>query len=341
MTAADAAPIFVEAWRGPILENRHRGRLALMSAGGALQIGLGDVWAPMLPRSAYKALQALPLIESGGAERFRLAPEDLALACASHSGAPAHTERVGRWLDALELPPDALQCGAHAPLDAPARAALRAAGETPSTLHHQCSGKHAGFLTLARMSGADPAAYLALDAAPQRQVAEALSDMAEWDLSPGPAIDGCSAPNHPMPLGGLALALARLGRPEGLPPARQAAAARLRDAMAAHPFFVSGDGRDCAELSRASNGAAICKTGADGVFTAILPRRGLGLALKIEDGAGPAAACAMAAALVALGVADPADPLVRKRLISERRNFAGALVGRLEAAASFANALRM
>ncbi|SET61449.1 asparaginase [Oceanicella actignis] len=330
----DAAPVLVELRRGEMTESVHRGIAAVCAPDGALIAAWGDVDRPIYPRSSCKMLQALPLVESGAADRFGLNDERLALACASHNGARMHVARVRAWLADLGLAESDLRCGPQRPDDREERERLRACGCPPDQTHNNCSGKHAGFLTLGRHLGGG-SEYVDPDHPVQRAVAEAFHEMTGQEPI-GYGIDGCSAPNHAARLRGLALAMARMARPEGtLPPARAQAARRLTEAMAAHPELVAGEGRACTELMRAVNGGgrvrAVIKTGAEGVFAAILPELGLGVALKIDDGATRASEAAIAAILVRLGVADPQDPAVRKRLSPDEINRRGLRVGALRA----------
>jgi L-asparaginase II len=308
--AAGAVPL-VEVTRGPFVECVHFGHAAVADAGGIIA-GWGDPGAVILPRSSAKMFQALPLVESGAADAAGLGPEALALACASHSGAAAHVERVERWLASLGLGEDALRCGPQVPGDRAERARLRALGREPGQAHNNCSGKHAGFLTLGAHLRAGPE-YVEPDHPVQRAVRSAFEEMT-GEASPGWAVDGCSAPNFGCTLGGLARAAARMARPDGLGRARGAAAERLVAAMLAHPLLVAGEGRACTELMAAAHGRAALKTGAEGVFLAILPGRGLGAALKVTDGATRASEAALAALLVRLGVVEAGDPAVLRRL---------------------------
>jgi L-asparaginase II len=319
------AVTMVEVWRGDIPESHHRGHAVVCDARGSIRAAWGDPDAVILPRSSCKMLQALPLLESGAGAG--LSGEQLALACASHSGAAMHVTRVAAWLEAIGLGEPDLRCGPQVPEDAPERRHLRDDNRRPSQLHNNCSGKHAGFLTLNRRLGGGTE-YVELDHPVQRAVKAAFEEMCDAP-SPGWGIDGCSAPNFATTVHGLALAMARMADPSGLGPAREAAARRLVEAMLAHPLLVSGEGRACAELTRATGGAVAVKTGAEAVFTAILPARGLGVALKIEDGATRASESAIAALLVRLGAASAADPRVARRLtppIASRRGLpAGAI----------------
>jgi L-asparaginase II len=320
---------------GPLVERAHRGAVAVADPTGALVWAAGDVGRPVLPRSSIKLLQALPLVESGAADARRLDSRRLALACASHQGSAAHAGAVAEWLADLGLGEPCLMCGAQIPSDGPTRAALKAAGEKPSQLHNNCSGKHAGFVTLALHLGAGPEGYVEIDHPVQKAAAEAFAEATGQDGPLSWGVDGCSAPNFAAPLSGIAAAMARAARPEqGWRGVRARAAARLRDAMAAHPFEVAGTGRACTELMEAAEGRAVVKTGADGAFTAILTERGLGVALKIDDGDGAAAECAMAALLARYGAVDPADPRVARRLSPVIENRRGLNVGDVRATAA-------
>lgn len=312
--------MLVEVWRGDVAESHHRGHAVVCDARGTIRAAWGDPDAVILPRSSCKMLQALPLMESGAGDR--LTDEQVALACASHSGAAMHVTRVADWLAELGLGEDDLRCGTQVPEDAPERHRLRAEGLAPCQLHNNCSGKHAGFLMLNQRLGGDPD-YVEVDHPVQRAARAAFEEMC-GTAALGWGVDGCSAPNFATTVRGLALAMARMADPRGLGAAREAAARRLVGAMMAHPLLVAGPGRACSELMDAMGGTVAVKTGAEAVYTAILPAQGLGVAIKVEDGATRASECAVAALLVRLGVAEAQDPAVVRRLapaITSRRGF--------------------
>ncbi|MBK5925947.1 asparaginase [Rhodobaculum claviforme] len=320
----------VEVWRGDRVESRHAGDAVVCDASGAVVAAWGAAEAVIFPRSSCKMVQALPLVESGAADG--LGPEQLALACASHQGAAIHTDRVAAWLAALGLDATALRCGAHVPHDAAAAAGLIRGDTAPCQIHNNCSGKHAGFLTLARHLGAGPE-YIDLDHPVQRAVRQTFEEVTGED-SPGWAIDGCSAPNFATSLTGLARAMAAFaGADDGS--VRGRAMVRLREAMTAHPDLVAGEGRACTGLMRAMGGHVAVKTGAEGVFVAILPEQRLGVALKIADGAGRAAETAIAALLVRLGVLDAAAPGAARWLAPPLTNWRGVQTGHIAPAPGF------
>jgi L-asparaginase II len=288
-------PILVEVLREALVESRHRGAVAVADAEGASVLALGDVATPIFPRSAVKALQALPLIETGAADRYGFGDEELALACASHSGEPGHVAGVARMLATAGLDASALACGAHWPMSQPATAALARIG-APSALHNNCSGKHAGFLCDACAMGIDHAGYWRPAHPVQRAVLAVLEDVTGAVLSSDRcAIDGCSVPTWAIPLQNLAHAFAKFGSGHGLAPERAKAAARLRAACAQKPWHVAGTGRFCTEIMQLFGARVFVKTGAEGVYCGALPEQGFGIAIKCDDGAGRAAQAIMAA----------------------------------------------
>ncbi|MCE8008743.1 asparaginase [Aestuariivita sp.] len=320
-----------EIWRGDLLESLHAGHAVICDETGQIVEAWGDPTQLIYPRSACKMVQALPLLESGAADRVGLTPEHLALACASHNGAAIHTSRVRAWLDDLELNDHAFRCGPQWPAEQVDLHAMIRADESPCQYHNNCSGKHAGFLTLSRDIGAGPE-YVEPDHPVQKACKEAF-ERATGEDSPGFGIDGCSAPNFQTTLLGLGRAMARFAAAP-----RDTAEARLREAMMLHPELVAGEGRSCTRLMRAMGGAAAIKTGAEGVFVAILPGKKLGVALKITDGATRASECAIAALLVRLGVLDPDHAATRAYLNAPILNRRDIQTGTIRPAAALLDA---
>jgi L-asparaginase II len=289
-----ANPVLVEVLRAGLVESYHTGSLAIVDADGGTVLAFGDVERPVFPRSAVKALQALPLVESGTADAFT--QEELAVACASHSGEPGHVATVQHMLARAGLEISALRCGTHAPLNREAALAVFRAGLLPSPLHNNCSGKHAGFLCLACQLQADIRRYHEPSHPVQREVRAAIEGISGAPLTDDlRAIDGCSVPTWAVPLTSLALAFARFGTGRGMGAERSRAAARLRKACAAHPWHVAGTDRFCTEVMQLLGTRLFVKTGAEGVYCAAIPGAGLGVALKIDDGATRAAEVVMAA----------------------------------------------
>ena len=226
-------------------------------------------------------IQALPLLESGAGAH--LVGEQLALCCASHKGAAIHTDRIGAWLRDLGLSDDDFRCGPEMPRDQDARYKVIRAFQEPCQIHNNCSGKHAGFLTLTKHLKAGPD-YELIDH-PVQQACKAAFEEVTQETSPMYGIDGCSAPNHACTLHGLARAMAFFASAQDRSDTRSTAAAKLVAAMATFPELVAGETGACTDLMRAMNHKVAIKTGAEGVFIAIIPEKRLGVALKIVDGA--------------------------------------------------------
>ncbi len=247
--ARNANPVLVEATRGAMVESRHRGAFAVVDVEGRVIASAGDTECPIYARSAIKPLQAIPLVESGAAEAFGLEDAEIAVACASHRGEARHVETVTAWLARIGCSVADLECGTHLPSNERALAELLGAQEAPHAAHNNCSGKHAGFLTLARHLGLPTQGYIRLEHGVQQRVLGTLESMTGLDLGAVPrGVDGCGIPVLGVPLGSLALAMARLADPADQPESRQAACARIRSAMAAEPFMVSGTGQFCTRV---------------------------------------------------------------------------------------------
>ncbi len=325
-------PVLAQLIRGDAVESRHRGHIVVCDAKGNIRESWGDPDAEIYPRSSCKMLQALPLIESGAADRFGLTDAHLALACASHTGSPEHTRRVEGWLADLGLSETDLRCGPQPPESSADRDALRKAGQPLCQLHNNCSGKHAGFLTLGKHLGAGPE-YIDIAHPVQAAVKQAFEEMTEA-TSPGFGIDGCSAPNHRTSLKSFAMSLAKMAAPVGLDQTRQDAALRLVTAMMTHPLLVAGENRACTEIMRAAPGKVAIKTGAEAVFAAILPEQKLGIALKIEDGATRASNAVIAALMVRYGILDALDPVLTRHAHADLPSRRGLPAARLDAVPS-------
>lgn len=291
----NAPPVAVHVTRGSTVESRHRAWYAVVDAEGRPVASAGDPEIAVYARSAFKPLQAIPVVETGTADRFALTSAELALACASHGGETMHVDTAAAVLARAGLSPADLECGAHLPSHVPSQHALIRAGAAPSALHNNCSGKHAAMLATAVHGGEPTRGYIKPDHPVQRRVLRVLEEMCGADLSAAPrGIDGCGLPQIAIPLRALARGIARLGAPETLPPQRAAACRRIAAAMMANPLMVAGTGRFCTRAMEIAAGKAVVKTGAEGMYMAAIPAKGLGIALKIEDGAARAAEVLMA-----------------------------------------------
>jgi L-asparaginase II len=342
-------PILVEVLRGGHIESRHAGTVAVLDVDGGVLVAIGDIERAVFPRSAVKVLQALPLVASGAAEHLQLTDAELALACASHGGEALHASTAAAMLAKAGLTSDCLECGTHWPYNEIAARELAARGETPSALHNNCSGKHAGFLCLAcEMAGSGlnlrqyAAGYVQPEHPVMLEVTAALEASTGTSLAHAPhGTDGCSIPTFAVPLHRLALAFARVGTGVGLSPDHARAARRLRRAVANAPFMVAGSGRTDSRVMERLGERVFMKVGAEGMYCAALPEQGLGVAIKIDDGNNARAAeVAMAAVIEALlPMADDDATFLRGLSDCTLRNWRGTSVGALRASDGLRNGL--
>ena len=327
-------PVLVEVLRGALVESRHAGSVAVIDADGITVFAVGDVARPVYPRSAVKPIQALPLVESGAADKYGFGDQEIALACASHGGEPAHVEVASRMLARAGLDSGALECGAHWPSHQPSSQAVARSPGAPSALHNNCSGKHSGFLCVACAAGLDRHGYVKAEHLVQREVRSALESLTGVGLSADQCgIDGCSIPTYAVSLTALAHAFAKFGTGQGLAPERAKAAARIRAACAAEPFYVAGTGRFGTDIMRLFGARVLAKTGAEGVYCGALPEQGLGIALKVDDGATRASEVAMAAMVAhLLPMSDAERDAMGRFLRPTLKNWNGIEVGGLRPA---------
>jgi L-asparaginase II len=282
----------VEVTRGGITESRHRGHVIAVEPDGKIVAYLGAPETVTYLRSSAKPHQAIPLITSGAADRFAFTEKEIALACASHSGEPIHVEVVASMLQKVKLNPEALKCGIHEPFSPEVTRQLRERGEQPNVLQNNCSGKHAGMLALAIHLGADIETYYQPDNPVQLAIGRVVSQFSGVpieDIAVG--IDGCGVPVYGITVKTMALMYARLvSPPADFDDNTREACRRIVSAMTNCPELIGGTSdRLDTEIMRAANGRLVSKVGAEGVYTVgVLPSeewpRGLGLALKIEDG---------------------------------------------------------
>jgi L-asparaginase II len=294
----------VEVTRGGIVESNHCGALAVVDSAGNLLAAAGDPFFLAYMRSAAKPFQTLPTVDAGALDYFGLDDQALALMCASHHGTDIHVAVDQAILDAIGLDVSALRCGVHWPIDEAAARRLAQAGVTPDARHNNCSGKHAGMLTLARFWGCEDQDYTLPDHPVQTAI---LTQLAKLAGLPAPRIhtapDGCTVPAFALPMAHAALGFARLVEPHA-----SQACTRVVAAMQAHPHLVSNYGALDDTLMRAGADAIVSKGGAEG-YQGIGIRtpddRAVGIALKIADGNPRGKGPIIWAVLDELGLVDP------------------------------------
>ncbi|WP_117190642.1 asparaginase [Rhizobium terrae] len=278
-------PVTVEVTRGKLVESRHRGFGVVVDGDGRTVFSFGEAEAGVFPRSACKAMQALPLIESGAADAYGFGNVELALACSSHSGEDAHVATAAAMLASAGRDEAALECGAHWASDQTVLIHQARTIEKPTQLHNNCSGKHSGFVCTCVHAGMDVKGYVEYDHPLQAEIRGTMEGLTGAILGhQNCGTDGCSIPSYAVPLKGLAHGFAKMATGNTLSPERARASRRLMEACMAEPFYVAGTNRACTTLMQAAPGRIFAKTGAEGVFVAALPDQGLAMAVKCEDG---------------------------------------------------------
>ncbi|MBA3656974.1 MAG: asparaginase [Gemmatimonadaceae bacterium] len=269
--------------RGGVVESKHRVHAAVVDLNGSLIAYARDHAVHTFWRSSAKPFQVLPFVASGGFDLLDWGDDQLAIACGSHGGEPEHVAIVARMLRDLDLEDGDLACGSHEPLSSRGARIVRESGHRLTRLHHNCSGKHAAMLGFASSKKWKRFGY----ERPEHPVQIAiLHEVAKWtQLRPSQievAVDGCGVPVFALPLDRMATAYARLGaasqRGEEVP-------GRVIGAMSEHPFLVGGTDRLDTLLIDETHGKILSKIGAEGVYCATVPEMGIGIALKVEDGA--------------------------------------------------------
>ena len=303
--------MFVENYRGSVLESRHTVHVAVVDSAGRLVASAGSPDLVTFWRSAAKPFQAQPLVADGVVERFRLTREDLALACASHSSEPAQVALVREFLQRVGCSERDLLCGPHRPLSEAVAKDYETRGVRLTAVTSNCSGKHTGMLALAKHHGWPTEFYTRIEHPVQQRCLLSVSqytDVSSREI--GVAVDGCGVSCFALPLRNMALAYTRLDGP-------------ILEAMTIHPELVAGDGRPCTEMMRAHPGRVVTKVGAEGVYSALLVREGLGVSLKVEDGHSVASALAIAAVLQELGLKPQPPSLLKKPITNSRGEVVG------------------
>ncbi len=333
-----ANPVLVEVTRGNLVESRHRGMIVVVDGDGKVVFSQGDIEGGVFPRSACKAMQALPLIESGAADAHAFGNQELALACSSHSGEAAHARLAGTMLAAAGVDESVLECGAHWSFEQPVLIGQARLLDRPTALHNNCSGKHAGFVCAACHTGKDLKGYVRYEHPVQAEIRGIMESLTGAALAvDNCGVDGCSIPTYAVPMKGLAHGFAKMATGVGLGAERAKASRRLMEACMAEPFFVAGTGRACTRLMETAPGRIFAKTGAEGVFCAAIPEKGIAIALKCEDGTTRAAESMVAATLARFFTEEPAiHAALMAQANRSMKNWNGIHVGDIRVTDAFA-----
>lgn len=285
-----SSKIVAKVIRGETVESVHRGHLVIVDGNGEIVNAIGDPKAVTFFRSASKPFQAMPFITSGAADEYGFSEEEIALACASHSGEQRHVRIAQLMIERIGLTEAHLHCGAHLPFYDKEAERMQRAGEYPTQFHNNCSGKHAAMLALAKHIEADLSTYESPENPVQQVILEAVAMLADVPVNKVKiGIDGCAAPNFAVSIQAMAVSFARLINPQNLDQPLQNACERIASALVKFPELIGGTERLDTILMQAATGKIISKVGADGVWLCgVLPSErfpsGLGIALKIEDG---------------------------------------------------------
>ena len=326
--------ILANVYRGENVESVHTGHVAVIDGTGDVVLSIGDPSISTYFRSAAKPFQFIPNLTSGAADAFGYDEHEVALAVASHSGEDMHVKIAASMLAKAGFAESDLRCGTHFPFDSATTSRMKRAGEEPTQLHNNCSGKHSAMLAFAKHIGSGTEDYESPDNRIQGRIIRCLKDFGETEeISLG--TDGCAAPNFCLPIAAMAKCYANLVNPTRFPEITQAACRRIVAAMTEYPELVGGSTRLDTTLMRAGNGSLVSKIGADGVWSCgILPSEkypsGLGIALKIADGDDLRARPVVAVVILKkLGILESdAMPDLSPMPIKNRR---GDVVGRVEA----------
>jgi L-asparaginase II len=295
----------VAVMRGDQIGSLHRGSAAIVDAGGRLEYWCGNPAEPAFLRSAAKPFQIMPAVLHGAVDRFGINERELAVMCASHNGEQFHIEAVMSVLDKIGLAENALRCGIHPPMHAPAAAARWRARLEPSPACNNCSGAHVGMLLACRHLDWPLDNYGDSNHPLQVEIRRILANFA--GIEPDDirtAGDNCNVPTFSLPLDRAALAFARLATGLGVPESLSAAALRVKNAMTRHPEMVAGTSRFDTELMQAASSDIVAKSGAEGFRGCGITSHGRGIALKITDGDGFAGTPALMRLLIQSGSLD-------------------------------------
>lgn len=321
--------LFAETTRADIVESHHFGAAAIADHNGQILHQWGDVEKLIFPRSALKPFYAIGLVESGAADHFNLNDVELALSCASHLGQTMHSDAVSKWLNRLGLNKADLACGAVLPDDEPQMMDILAKGRGKCRIHHNCSGKHAGFLAYSMHKGYDLTNYHQIAHPAQQNSFDILSDLAGVDIRQSPmGIDGCGFPAPTMPLAKLAHLAAGFAQPKNLSTSRVKAVYRLHKAMANEPYYVSGHGSVVSDIMHITKGKVLVKSGAEGIVIAAIPKLGLGIAIKIADGSARARGSVLLSIIDQLNIFDSDEKQqlsthISPKILNSRREIVG------------------
>lgn len=330
---ASKQPLVIEVLRGPVVESLHQVMIVVVNEVGSVIQYWGHPQFLTMPRSAIKMLQALPLIESGAADKFNLEDKHIALACSSHRGEKEHLAALAQWAEKAGLKESQFVCGPHLPYHEESVHEMIRHNHKPTVFCNNCAGKHSGIISTCLHLGEDPTGYEKYDHNAQKRLRKVLTETMRVDHSKIPyGVDGCGIPTYAVPLQAMAVGMSTFINPKEAP-ARRAAAARILHAVKTHPFYISGSDNFATAVIEKSQGRAVIKGGAEGVFCGVLPEKKVAFAVKAADGAGRAAQVATASLLLKLGgLSEDEFKALSKHTMPVITNWRGDTVGQIRIA---------
>lgn len=326
-------PLIVEVLRGPVVESIHQVMVVVVNEVGSVNTWWGNPQFLTVPRSAIKMLQALPLLESGAAEKYGLDDKLIALACSSHMGQKEHTAALKEWMEKVHSPESAFVCAPHLPFDEQSAHEMIRRGLKPTAVCNNCAGKHLGIISTCLHLGESPAGYDKYEHGAQKRLRKVLTEVMKVDHAKAAyGIDGCGIPSYAVPLQSIAVGMSALINPKETS-ARKLAAERILHAVKTQPFYVSGSDTFTTAVIEKTQGRSIVKVGAEGVYAGVLPEKKLAFAVKCADGAKRAAEVATAAVLLQLGGMTEAEfKSLSKYTMPSITNWKGDVVGQVRIA---------
>ncbi|MFQ7617481.1 asparaginase [[Clostridium] scindens] len=277
--------VLVNTYRGDLVDLVSTGSIAVVNAEGKLLYYSGDPHSVAYARSSAKLMQAVVPVMTGAVDAYGISPQEIAQIAASHSGEQIHIDTVRGILKKADIPEEALQCGTHYPFKADVAEAMKRRGEEPQAVHNNCSGKHAGMLITVKHLGEELETYYQTSHPHQKRIIQTIGDICGYaPENIGIGLDGCGVPVHALPLDKFACGMARMCQPETLPEKYQEAADRVVNAVLTHPLNTSGSDRIDYKIITRYPGKIVVKSGANGYFTGGLPGKGIGFAIKTNDG---------------------------------------------------------
>ncbi len=326
--------VAAKVYRGDAVEAIHYGSVAVVNGDGDLTHYLGDPEMMIMSRSSIKMFQLMPLLQSGACEKYTFSDKQLAVMCGSHDGSDEHSEVVLSNLQAAENNSENLQCGTHWPLGMSDALQFPLNNEHKDPLRNNCSGKHSGFLALAKFLGEEVSSYLDPNSKIQQMIKQTVADYVEFPSEKMEVgIDGCSAPNYSLPLKNLALGFMKFSSGQKSEQVDSEIVNRIRKAIYDYPKMLSGEHRLDYDLMRSYPQNIICKIGAESLEGIGFTEPKIGIAVKIHDGNFRALGAVCVEVLRQLGLVDKIDnfPYLKGHREPKVRNHRQLITGRISA----------